>query len=148
MVTKLILIVGLMLTSTNLMAGGEKSFYLSAEPIAGDKVLFQCEKKFHFASIWEIYNFSGLTYDTELGYTTESSGFGPPEGEPGWVSAGNNAGWASCENWTTTAEMGTFAMVAFWEIMDWGGDSMHPGDGWFIEHNPCAEPIRVWCVSN
>jgi len=146
--TKLILIVGLILISTNLIAKGDKSFYLSAEPVAGNEVIFQCDNKFHLASIWEIYSFSGLTYNTQLGYTTDSSGFGPPEGEPGWVSAGNNDAWASCENWTTTAGMGTFAIVTLAEIMDWGGNSSHPGDGWFVEHHPCVEPIRVWCVSD
>lgn len=125
-----------------------KSYYLSVEPVAGDVVLFQCTERYHFASIWEIRDTTRLTYNTTLGFTTESSGYGPPEGERGWISGGNNDRWASCENWTTDAEsMGTFSELVFWEIMDWGGNS-NQGDGWFTEHHYCGDPIRVWCVSD
>lgn len=56
----------------------DKSFYITKTNHQGDTVLTACATGYHFASINEIYDFSGMTYNTELGQTNNDSGFGIP----------------------------------------------------------------------
>ena len=55
-----------------------KSFYLTRVTHNASQALSACAEGYHMASLWEIHDPSNLRYDTELGFTTDDSGFGPP----------------------------------------------------------------------
>jgi len=121
-----------------------RSYYLTQESHFGDDVLSACSDGYHFASIWEIRDFSNFKYDVELGYTTDYSGYGPPPDMDGWLQSGFD-GSPTCDNWTSTGGDGMFGRLVFPEVADFLGP---PGDGWLFVPHPCGEEIRVWCVSD
>jgi hypothetical protein len=134
-----------------------RRYYLSTGLFQGNQALTACEPGFHMASLWEIFNLSLLTYDTERGITTPDSGFGPPTtSQFGWVrtGAGSNsvtgsAGIDNCNAWTSNSSShgGSVALpVAPWEnsnIVDtavalpWRG--LRAG---------CDFSLPVWCVED
>jgi hypothetical protein len=131
----------------------EKFFYLTQQPVRGDNVLDQCAVGYHFAHVWEIRDFSNLTYDTTLGYTTSESGVAPPA-EFGWVRAGWHG--PTCEDfpgepdavaWSQADErMGPGGMIEPRQLFDQPAELRI--EGWDFHHHPCWVPVRVWCVSD
>jgi hypothetical protein len=67
---------------------GPRKFYLTQTRHVGNEVLAVCAAGYHMASLWEIFDPSNLRYDTQLGFTLEDSGFGPPSFEGGWIRTG------------------------------------------------------------
>lgn len=153
-----ILLIVLMVFFTNPAFGKSKnesgkSYYLTSHEVQGDNVLGQCAEGYHFALVWEILNFSELTYDTELGYTTSESGVSAPIAR-GWV----RAGWGGpvCEAipgeqdaaWTQAEErMGPSGTLNAWFLFEEAPPELKR-EGWLFHWNPCWEPLRVWCVSD
>jgi len=125
---------------------GDRSYYLTPTHYLGDEVLNACADGFHFASIWEIRDTSNFTYNTNLGFTTVESGFGPPVQVAGWLRNGLNDG-RTCENWTVhEGFIGPVGEVAPWEIFEVPPDQ--GGDGWNLFYLYCGDALPVWCVSD
>src|SRR5947209_7795250 len=58
---------------------GARKYYLTKDAVAGDKPVVTCQKNYHMASLWEIFNMTTLTYNTQLGRThADSGGHIPP----------------------------------------------------------------------
>jgi hypothetical protein len=142
-------------------APGVRQFYLTQSSFKANEAPTVCAEGYHFASIWEIADPSGLKYNTSLGKTSSDSGAGPPTAVPiflgtqlvrGWVRTGYNAwssdtvGRANCTAWASD--------YAF----DWGTVANLPAtwtDGdqdlgvWNLEVRTCdTSSIRVWCVQD
>jgi hypothetical protein len=139
-----------------------RTFYLSKATVQGNAPLSACSSGYHMASLWEIYNVSGLRYDTSLGLTQDDSGNGPPAGAgvtvSGWIRTGNlasslgPAGASNCMNWKSNSSHDTGSAVylnpqwsqpSAWQnivIWSWMGTQT---TGW-----SCSEKQRVWCVQD
>src|SRR5690349_13974088 len=76
-----------------------RRFYLTKATFQGNKVLDACERGFHTASRFEIFNISLLRYDSTRGLVSDDSGTGPPgraasygsEDATGWVRTGGSS---------------------------------------------------------
>jgi hypothetical protein len=106
------------------------------------------------ASLWEIFDTSNLRYNTELGFTRDDSGFGPPAGFDafGWVRTGNvanpagSAGISNCNAWTSKSisDFGTGVYLdAFWDFPD-----VKKISPWLTGAPSCFSQLRVWCVQD
>ena len=128
-------------------------YYLTKDTFQPTEALTACEAGYHMASIWEIWDFSNLTYNTELGLTQDDSGTGPPSGLesgvgsppiPGWVRSGflddDNS---SCSTWTSNS-FGDNAVVASPSILHLLAGA-HP---WDVQLLSCDESAYVWCMSD
>lgn len=110
-----------------------------------------CQPGYHFASVWEILDTSGLKYNTTLGATREDSGQGPPSGVPlaGWVRTGNyssgdpNPGEGNCYNWSSSSGSDSGTIAALPPTWDAGLQELL---GWNGSTEPCDSMIQVWCV--
>jgi hypothetical protein len=109
-----------------------------------------CASGYHFASLWEILDPSNLKYNTDLGYTRDDSGQGPPLVGVGWVRTGyvsstaSTPGRGNCNVWDSSSggEYGTSAHLPnVWEA----GQDIHV---WEVSYGECMIPIRVWCVED
>jgi hypothetical protein len=105
------------------------------------------------ASLWEIFEVSTLSYDTENGVTFDDSGSGPPSIFSGWVRTGRNSdnlsstvGVPNCNSRTTNTGNGTRVGLA----SNWGGFIGTSGDvsPWIANLGNCAFPLPVWCVQD
>jgi hypothetical protein len=127
-----------------------RRFYLSQSSVTGGQALSACTPGFHMASLWEIWEPSGLRYDTQLGRAGVDSGSGPPaEGDllpapsaTGWVRGIGN-GSSDCQNWTSSAgsPVGTTAALSllFGQVED----------PWFVVSASCATTdTQVWCIED
>jgi hypothetical protein len=56
----------------------KQKFYLTPGVFVGSQALTACAKGYHMASLSEIFDVSGLTYNTKLGAILQDSGGGPP----------------------------------------------------------------------
>ncbi len=68
--------------------GEERRYYLAPLNYSGSQALTACAAGFHMASLWEIFDFTALTYDRSLGIVRPDSSAGPPAGgsaASGWV---------------------------------------------------------------
>ena len=59
-----------------------RQYYLTKTTHNGTAALSACQKDYHMASLWEIFDPSALKYNTSLGYTKDDSGQGPPTSTP------------------------------------------------------------------
>ncbi len=109
-----------------------------------------CASGYHFASLWEILDPSNLKYDTDLGYTQDDSGQGPPSMSWGWVRTGASAsisitpGSGNCGVWTSSSSDygGTIAQLP----SNWGaGQDIHV---WEVDSAFCSNYLFVWCVAD
>lgn len=124
--------------------------------VIGSTARTSCPAGFHMASLWEIFDPTTLTYDSELGYpgfgnANDDLGSGPPSNVAGWVRTGwtsvltpSGAGQVSCTGWTngTISQQGTQATFrSTWTA---------PGDGWpwTLSTIQCNFPNGVWCVED
>jgi hypothetical protein len=129
-------------------------FYLTKTTHNGGQALSACATGYHMASLWEIFYFSNLKYNTELGATLDDSGFGPPAGVSGhaWVRTGTNAatndapGFSNCRGWTTASENDT-GTGAFLYLGDAVG-SVKVVPPWVITETDCTLPLLVWCAQD
>jgi hypothetical protein len=139
---------------------GVRQFYLSKLYFQANEATSACAEGYHFASIWEIADPSGLKYNTSLGLTSPDSGSGPPTaisvlGVPvpsrGWVRTGYSystqdiPGQGNCGTWLSKDgfDWGTVANLP----TDWTSGEQDIGV-WNAEVRTCDTLIRVWCVQD
>jgi hypothetical protein len=140
-------------------SSGMRQYYLTdAEHTGGDADGTDgdgagvCAPGYHFASLWEILDTSGLRYNMTLGSTRLDSGHGPPSGVPmaGWVRTGNLSsrepipGEGNCSTWGSSSDndYGTIAALP---------PSWNPPQDihvWNSQTEPCNSGVRVWCVED
>ena len=99
------------------------------------------------ASMMEIQDPSNLRYDTDLGYTQNDSGFGPPSGPGGWIRTGGTASSGNCLAWTSAAAGDSGTMITPWDSVNWEGTGTR-NSPWVSGGNTCQAPRRVWCVQD
>lgn len=143
-----------LLTIVSAASAKERKFYLTQGTFTGSQALTACAVDYHMASLWEIFEFSNLKYDTTLGLTPEDSylSSGPPRGEFGFIRTGPSSstsaisGEDNCDLWTngTSAERGSVVMLT----SAWDSATVSPTDPWFSRTLPCDADVRVWCVQN
>ena len=121
----------------------EKTFYLTKVAYSAVDAPTACAAGYHFASIWEIWDFSNFAYNTELGTKSDDSGLGPPVILDGWVRSGWFANNYNCYNWTSTmvVDYGLQANIHILQAFNGG----HP---WQITNFSCQNTFPVWCVSD
>ena len=128
---------------------GLRKYYRTQANYTGSQATTACEKGFHMASLWEIFNTSALQYDVNLGFTLPDSGFGPPVGF-GWIRTGGNsnnqvnvAALDNCLAWTVNDGKGTAVSLP-------GGWGTTPSNvnPWIPGLIGCDDPIPVWCVQD
>jgi len=109
-----------------------------------------CADGYHFASLWEILDPSNLKYNTDLGYTQDDSGQGPPTYVFSWVRTGYGSstaatpGQGNCNAWTSSSsgDSGTLLTLPLgWTT----GQDIHV---WWLDSYPCALYLNVWCVED
>jgi len=132
---------------------GARRFYLTTTSMNGSQPLTACALGFHFASLWEIFAFATLDYDTTRGQSASDSGVGAPAGVAGWVRIGSNptaagvAGDTNCSGWTSTAGDGTsVALDSYWD----DGNPTFSTDmpPWIPFRDACASARNAWCVED
>ena len=66
-------------------SSGLRGYYLTKSSYGPSRILTApaCASGYHFASLWEIMDPSNLKYNTDLGYTMDDSGQGPPTSAAG-----------------------------------------------------------------
>jgi hypothetical protein len=138
---------------------GMRQFYLTTTSHSGGEAdgtdgdgSGVCQPGYHFASLWEILDTSGLSYNTAFGVTRVDSGHGPPSGVPvhGWVRTGNfgsdnpNPGEGNCQGWNSSSGSHSGTMAALPARWDTGQD-VHV---WNAQALPCDTTLRVWCMED
>lgn len=114
-----------------------------------------CAAGFHMASLWEIFDVSGVEYDTTRGVTEPDSGQGPPIAfasldDTGWVRTGHlpgttTPGIANCNAWTTAARTLEGSLIHLNEV--WNVNPSTP-NSWKAETALCSVANHVWCVQD
>jgi hypothetical protein len=140
-------------------SAGMRQYYLTMTSYSGGEAdgtdgdgAGVCQPGYHFASLYEILDTSGLRYNTALGVTRVDSGHGPPSGVPvlGWVRTGNFGsgdpvpGEGNCQGWSSSSasDSGTAAVLpAAWDT----AQDIHV---WNAEVEPCDSTLWVWCVED
>jgi hypothetical protein len=130
-----------------------RKFYLTQDIFTGSQVLTACAKGYHMASLWEIFDTSNLSYNTDLGFIKDDSGSGPPSAIQGWIRTGSSSstsltqdpGQTNCTAWTTDGDdLGTAVeLESQWEIIP-----VSPISPWAAESSICANLLQVWCVQD
>jgi hypothetical protein len=134
----------------------QRLFYLTGSRVDGDSVLSACALGFHAASLFEIHDPSGLTYDTVRGQTRADAGKGPPSGvsSDGWVRTGYDSGGNfgsltgtnNCDAWTSIDPMRKGAVASLEE--NWSTAGTDIGPVWELREAACSTTHYVWCVQN
>jgi len=133
-----------------------RQFYLTKTTHTGAQALSACAAGYHMASMWEIREPTNLRYNTELGFTREDSGFGPPESDLAWIRtgsgavSGNVAGAANCNAWTSASvqDIGTGAfLVPNWAVPP-AGSPLSVVSPFAAGQVLCDAPLQVWCVQD
>ena len=139
--------------SQNLFAGSKapRKFYLTQDDFAGNQALTACAEDYHMATLWEIFDFSNLKYDRNLGFNGEDSVAGPPP-NAGWIrTAGSSygdtlkGGLDNCLLWTTndSLQRGSIAHL----FNDWSSEPTYISP-WKTDSIPCSLTLQVWCVED
>lgn len=121
-----------------------RRFYRTAASVPGNVANGTCSAGFHLASLWEILDPSGLSYDRQLGVVDPTAGAGPPSGNAavgsyGWIRGGNQ----NCSNWSSTTSSGhAVALESNWAA---NGAVTWP---WSTAAFACSESHPVWCVED
>ncbi len=135
------------------MAGGQRQYYITDLSHYPDEAPTACAAGYHFASLWEILDPSGLQYDTALGQTTLDSGGGPPTIQGlGWVRTGYNfsdvsttPGHANCDNWTSQSNVDNGSVAVLPQDWTAGAQDLHV---WDVAVRTCNFKLGVWCVED
>jgi hypothetical protein len=138
-------------------SSGMRQYYLTTTPYNGAEAdgtdgngAGVCASGYHFASLWEILDPSSLKYNTDLGYTKDDSGQGPPTYLRSWIRTGfgsstaGTAGLGNCNAWTSSDSdhRGTDAyLTQIWE----GAEDIHV---WNAGLSSCLNELPVWCVED
>jgi len=128
-----------------------RRFYITQNQYSGRQALTACAAGYHMASLWEIFDFSSLRYDTALGFTAPDSGFGPPF-ISGWIRTGffgtgsPTPGNGNCNAWTSDNNMDQGTIVEIGQF-NWASPATSVSP-WSAESRPCDAPISVWCVQD
>jgi hypothetical protein len=142
-----------------------RRFYLTKATFQGNKVLDACERGFHTASRYEIFNVSLLQYDSARGFVTDDSGTGPPgrstayggEDAAGWVRTGGTSRFTdiedalgsavtNCAAWSTNSAQ-AFGTIAY--LTDrFTSDGGSPLPLWNGGPEPCSTAHHVWCLDD
>jgi hypothetical protein len=132
-----------------------RKYYATQAFHIGSEALSACATGYHMASIWEILDVSNLKYDTELGFTRDDVGSGPPTLGIGWVrtgqdaSSGDTPGTANCLAYTSNSP--THSGTKAWLPQDWSTSptlDVTRFDAWNAFASPCDQPAHVWCVQD
>ena len=132
-----------------------RKYYLTnAQDFNGSQALTACASGYHMASLWEIFDTSNLIYNTELGWTSPDSGFGPPSaaGADGWIRTGGESsisftpGQGSCNAYTSANHDhgGTTARL----FSNWESTAVTVVSPWRTNGTQCGLALRVWCVQD
>lgn len=131
---------------------GPRKFYMTNTTHDGSLALSACASGYHMASLWEIFDPSNLSYQTELGLTMADSGSGPPSDIFAWIRTGGpiipnggGTGASNCQGWKSNGHdvFGTrVELPRFWTspvatINPWDADSA-----------TCNLEQHVWCVQD
>ena len=147
-------LVGSVQKGNPLTKDSRRLYYLTNTRHAGSEALSACAESYHMASFWEIFHFSTLKYNTELGKTATDSGFGPPAAliGTGWVRTGLGddtfvaAGFSNCNIWTS-ANPDDFGSTAHLFLGDVSG-SAKVVEPWVVGVITCSSLVAVWCVQD
>jgi hypothetical protein len=131
-------------------------YYMSTDFFQGNQALTACERGFHMASLWEIFNLSLLTYDTSRGFTSPDSGFGPPSGLFAWIRTGRGShsvtgqpGVDNCAVWTSNSGSDNGTVVS--PVSPWVNEIV-AGNAlvlpWRGLTATCDANWPVWCVED
>lgn len=126
---------------------GSRKFYLTRTVHAGNEVLTACAGGYHMASLWEIHDPTYLRYSTELGFTTDDSGFGPPALREGWIRTGSNASTKNCQAWTSASAADTGIPVSLTTESLWASPPVVVSP-WGAQPFSCNFSFPVWCVQD
>jgi len=128
-----------------------RKFYLTQGTFQGNQALTACDKGFHMASLWEIFDPSNLKYDTTRGQTLADSGSGPPGDLFGWIRTGvGNAnavgpGVANCFTWTSASVNDDGTIVLLEPTWTASSTAISP---WRATVLTCNNLTNVWCVQH
>ena len=153
-VTGLLVGFGLITCIPSTADAGHKKFYVTLGGFHGNQALTACDRGFHMASLWEIFDPSNLEYDTKRGYpgfTDNDLGSGPPVRRFGWIRTGEDhgeisgTGIANCQTWTSNSgsDNGTEAALDNY----WLGPTTQISP-WTADEHSCDQLSAVWCVQN
>jgi hypothetical protein len=110
-----------------------RRFYLTLDVFNGS-ASNACRPGFHVASVYEVYDPTGLEYESGLGFPGD--GEGPPDESRGWAydGSGNN-----CSNYTSSSGIGRrlYLSATSSTIGPWGSQELG-----------CSLTSRVWCVED
>jgi hypothetical protein len=123
-----------------------KFFYVTPDLWMGWEVDEACADGYHFASAFELLQVSNLTYNPQLGWTREDSGYGPPAGVFGWLRTGLDTAmpgdeFENCRAWTSM-DSEDFGLVG-----SLNREYLYP-NGWWYKREQCIDGAPVWCVSD
>lgn len=127
-----------------------KRYYLTPGFYPGNHGANDCALGFHMASLFELYDPSGLEYDATLGVTSVDSGSGPPVGavSRGWARNGSNSD--SCQSvgipWATSSASGEG--MAAWLEPGYSLSAPTGSPSWVTELWACNTSNRIWCVED
>jgi hypothetical protein len=136
-------------------ARGARRFYLTTGVANGANALNACVQGFHMASLWELFDLSTLSYDTNLGFTAGDSGGGPSNSWGGWIRTGAEAetdgsfgpGFPNCDVWRSSSSGDFGSGVAL--SGEWSDADPHAGTApWLGIFAPCDYFLRTWCVED
>ena len=136
---------------------GRKRFFLTAGSHTAPAAVLACGGGFHFASLFELHDPSGLQYATSgalesLAKVNPDGGVGPPSHlVGGWLRTGsapsiaNQPGQANCNHWqdTTQGNFGTGATLS----SDWLSAS-RTDTPWVTASYWCSDLRPVWCIED
>jgi hypothetical protein len=137
---------------------GTRQFYLTkTKTHKGNEALSACAMGYHMASLWEIHDPTNLRYNTDLGFTFDDSGSGPPTGSSqGWIRTGSTTGvspftgTANCNAWTSAdaTNFGTvISLTNAWTIPSTASFTTAVGP-WIAGAASCGAVESVWCVQD
>jgi hypothetical protein len=127
-----------------------RNFYLTKTEHNGAQALSACAAGYHMASLWEIFDPSNLRYDTDLGFKSDDSGFGPPDNY-GWIRTGHSAatftipGVGNCNAWTSSDGGGSGSLAGLQPGWNHDGSITSP---WTGDEVACSATVPVWCVQD
>jgi hypothetical protein len=133
-----------------------RSFYLTKGIFTGSHALKACAPGYHMASLWEIIDPSNFKYNTNLGATTDDSGFGPPTfAGSGWIRTGyvsygssdqGRPGLDNCFAWSSESSLDLGTIAGLWPL--WSDPPSRTIEPWWSAALACSTQSQVWCVQD